>query len=274
MNTDTRQEAVDRKDISVPQPSSVKSSDFWEGRAQGFSEHAASTGYPEEFIRIMQPRKTWTVLDMGCGGGTIAIPVAKKVGSVTAVDFSMGMLEIVDRRCRIGGIANVRTIRGSWEDDWESLGIGVHDVAIASRSLISDDIKGSIAKLDRAARKAVYISTVVGSGPFDKELYESTGRTFNMGKDYIHYYAALYEMGIMANVAFIPEHHSNQWGSHEEAFEDQRWMFHGMTEEEEGKVRTYLKRHLVRVLGRWRLPYSRQCLWALMWWTKDEGVER
>ncbi len=274
MNTGMRQEAADRKDISAPQSSPVDRSDFWDGRAQEFSEHAASTGYPEEFIGVMMPRKTWTVLDMGCGGGTIAIPLARKVKSVTAVDFSKRMLDIVDRRCRNADISNVKIIQGCWEDDWDRLGIGVHDVAIASRSLIGDDVKGSITKLDSAARKAVYISTIVGSGPFDKELYESTGRTFSVGKDYIYYYAALYEMGIMANVAFIPEHYRNQWDSHEEALEDQRWMFRGMTEEEEDKVRAYLKRRLVQVLGRWRLPYSRQCRWAVMWWTKDRGVER
>ena len=274
MNTDKRQEAVDRKDISVPQPSSVKSSDFWEGRAQEFSEHAASTGYPEEFIGVMMPRKTWTVLDMGCGGGTIAIPLARKVKSVTAVDFSKRMLDIVDRRCHIGNITNVKTVRGSWEDDWDSLGIGVYDVAVASRSLIGDDVKGSIVKLDRSTRRAVYITTIVGSGPYDKKLYESTGRTFSAGKDYIYYYTVLYEMGIMANIAFIPERYRNQWDSHEEALEDQRWMFRGMTAEEEDKVRAYLKRRLVQVLGRWRLPYSRQCRWAVMWWTKDRGGER
>jgi hypothetical protein len=81
-------------------------------------------------------------------------------------------------------------------------------------------------------------------------------------------------MGIMANIAFIPERYCNQWDSHEEAFEDQRWMFRGMTEEEEDKVRAYLKRRLVQILGRWRLPYSRQCRWAVMWWTKDRRVER
>lgn len=274
MNIDMRQETTDRKDISATQSLSVDRSEFWDGRAQEFSEHAASTGYPEAFIRVMQPRKTWKVLDMACGGGTIAIPLARKVKSITAVDFSKRMLDIVDWRRHIGGITNVKTIQGRWEDDWGSLGIGVYDVAIASRSVIGDDVKGSITKLDRAARKAVYISTIVGSGPFDKELYESTGRTFNTGKDYIYYYATLYEMGIMANIAFIPEHYRNQWDSHEEALEDQRWMFRGMTEEEEDKVRAYLKRRLVQVLGRWRLPYSRQCRWAVMWWTKDRRVER
>ncbi len=272
MNADGRPQNVECKGEDGERSVPADRRDFWDGRAQEFSKHAASTGYPEAFIRIMKPRKSWTVLDMACGGGTIAIPLCRKVKSITAVDFSKRMLDIVDWACRIGGIGNVKTIQARWEDDWESLGIGVYDVAIASRSLIGDDAKGLIAKLNKAARKAVYLSTAVGSGPFDRRFFESTGRKFNMGPDYIHYYNVLYEMGIRANVSFIPEQHCNQWDSRREAFEGQRWMFQEMTAEEENNVRAYLAKYLVHVPGGWRLPYSRQCYWAVMWWTKQGEV--
>jgi ubiquinone/menaquinone biosynthesis C-methylase UbiE len=268
VNTVLRQQTTQYNKVGEEKSAPVDKRDFWDGRAEEFSEYAASTGYPEKFIRIMRPRKNWKVLDMGCGGGTIAIPLSERVKSIAAVDFSKRMLDIVDWRCRNAGISNVMTIQSRWEDDW-GMETDAYDVAIASRSLISDDVKGSITKLNRVARKAVYISTIVGSGPFDKALFESTGRKFNVGKDYLYYYTILYEMGIMANIAFIPEYHHSQWNSHEEALEDQRWMFHGMTEEEEDKVRAYLKRSLVPVLGYWRLPYLRQCYWAIMWWSND-----
>lgn len=246
----------------------VDNREFWNGRAKEYSEYAAWTGYPEAFIRIMRPRESWTVLDMACGGGTIAIPLARKVKSITAVDFSSLMLDIVRQRCADGGIRNIRTIHGRWEDDWDSLGIGTYDVAIASRSLIADDARGCILKLGRAARKAVYVSTIVGSGPLDRRLLEATGREVAVGPDYIYYYNLLYTMGILTNVRFILEVHRNEWRSHEEAFEGQEWMFRGgMSEKERDKVRAYLKEHLARVDGRWRLPYARRCYWAVMWWT-------
>lgn len=246
--------------------------DFWDGRAREFSEHAASTGYPRAFLRILKPRKSWTVLDMACGGGTIAIPLANRVKFITAVDFSMRMLEIVEQRCLAGKITNVKTLQGRWEDDWDDLGIGVHDVAIASRSLLSETAMDSIAKLNRAATKAVYISVAVGSGPFDWRLLEAAGRERNTRPDYIFYYNLLYEMGIPANVSFIPESYRNSWESHEEAFEDQLWMFQGMTGEEEEKVRAYLREHLVWVKGHWQLPYSRNYYWAVLYWTKDREI--
>ena len=206
---------------------------------------------------------------MGCGGGIISIPLAPMVRSITAVDFSRNMLNIVQRRCKAKGIVNVKTINSRWEDDWDNAGIGVHEIAIASRSLIGDDPKALITKLSRAATRSVYIATMVGTGPFDKPLFESTGRKFNMDRDYIFFYNLLYEMGIRANVAFCREDHPNVWASSEEALDDQRWMFHGLTDEEEYRVRSYLKENLIETKGRFALPYERTCYWAVMWWNKD-----
>jgi SAM-dependent methyltransferase len=271
MKVETNPNAVRQDKTGVDASVSDDRRGFWDGRAREFSSYSASTGYPDAFIKIMRPRKTWTVLDMACGGGTIAIPLAKRVRKITAVDFSRNMLDILENRCREKGILNVETIHGRWEDDWSSLGIGPHDIAIASRSLLSDDVRGCIEKLRRIAQKAVYLSTVVGSGPFDQRLFEVTGRKFETGYDYIYYYNLLYEMGLRVNLVFIPENHRNEWGTLREALDGQRWMFRGgWTEEEEQRVQVYLKQNLVRTRGRWRLPYQRQCVWAVMWWINED----
>ncbi|MFH0976255.1 MAG: methyltransferase domain-containing protein [Spirochaetota bacterium] len=270
MKSAIKQRITSHERIIKAKPQIINKRDYWNSRAQEFSEYAANTGYPEEFIKILRPRKSWTVLDMACGGGTIAIPLANKVKSITAVDFSERMIEIVEKRSRAVGIENIKTIKGQWEDDWNMLGIGVHDVAIASRSLVGNNTTDLIEKLNRSARKAVYITLPVGSGPVDVQLYKAAGRKFKIKKDYINYYFMLYEMGITANVVFITERHNNHWDSHEDAFQSQRWMFKEMKAKEEDKVRAYLNRNLVRINGYWRLPYSRKCLWALMWWTKNK----
>ncbi len=252
--------------------SPVNDPSFWDERASSFMEYAVGTGYAEKFLRIIDPRPDWTVLDMACGGGTLAVPMSSLVKEITAVDFSANMLAVLKRRCREQGITNVRMIKRRWEDDWDALGIGTYDVAFASRSLLADDPRGSIIKLQNAARTHVFISTMVDAGPFDRRMFEATGRTFDMGPDYIYYYNLLYEMGIKANVAFIPESHANSWTNHEQALEDQRWMFNNFTIEEEEKVRIYLEENLSFNDGIWRLPYDRVCLWAVMWWDRQEGA--
>ncbi|HTY63974.1 MAG TPA: class I SAM-dependent methyltransferase [Acidobacteriota bacterium] len=258
-----------RQQIKEGQAMPHRDREYWDGRAQSFSNYAIHTPYSESFLKLMDLRPDWTVLDMACGGGTLAIPLAPKVKRITAVDFSRNMLSIVEQRCREHGIANIDTILGQWADDWDSLGIGEHDVAIASRSLPFEDASPYIKKLDRAARRQVYISIPVGSGPIDAALYTFAGRDPYRSADYIHFYHLLYDMGIPANVVLIKEAHRNRWKTHEEALEDQRWMFHGMTSSEEELVQRYLRQHLIRREDVWQLPYERTCYWAVMWWIKE-----
>lgn len=137
---------------------------FWDGRAQYFAK-STETSYSDQLLALMKPEAHWTVLDMGCGSGTLAIPLAGRVASVTAVDFSREMLAVLRKRCAQKGFSNVKTIHGSWEENWNKLGIGLYDTAIASRSLVVDDLQASLLKLNAVARKRVYIVTVSGDGP-------------------------------------------------------------------------------------------------------------
>ena len=243
---------------------------FWNRRAPSFARHASETVYPSEFIRIMDPEPHWTVFDMACGGGTLAVPLAEKVREVTAVDFSDKMLDIIKEKCNEAGIGNIRTINARWEDDWERHGIGMHDVVVASRSLVVDDLRSALLKLDNLARERVYISTIVGDGPFDRRLFDTLERPLIMGPDYIYNYNLLYQMGIHAHLTFIVEKNSKTFRDHEEAANSMKWMLDNMSPEEDERLREYLERHLVRIEGNWRLDYDRSIKWAVMWWNKKE----
>lgn len=244
-------------------------SDYWNERATTFSTHAVQTGYAEQFLRLLFIDPAWSVLDMACGGGTLAVPLAGKVRSITAVDFSKSMLEILGERCMAEGIDNIRRILGRWEDDWDALEIGKHDVAIASRSLPFENAVESVLKLDAAARKLVYLSVAVGDGPRDRRLYQAVGRPFPIEADYIYYLNLLYRMGIHANLALVTERHPNEWETFNEAVDAQRWMFGNMTDREEDRIKDYLLEHLICDRERWRLPYDRSCQWGVMWWEKE-----
>ncbi len=243
--------------------------EFWDGRAASFAEARAETSYADRCLSIMNPQADWTVLDMGCGGGTLAIPLARSVSSVTAVDVSREMLAVVRARCEDEGIGNVTTLQGRWEDDWARLGIGIYDVAIASRSMVGEDLRASVLKLDRAARKGVYIVTVVGDGPYDRRLFDAIGRPLNSGADYIYHYNMLYQMGILANVAFIEESRNRAYDRPEKAYASVRWMFGELDSTEEERLRAYVREHLVIREGCWSFSYDMIIRWAVMWWEKE-----
>lgn len=241
---------------------------FWDGRASSFAK-ATETDYVDHFLAIMKPNAHFSVLDMGCGSGTLAVPLAKLVSSVTAVDFSREMLSVVRKRCEVEGIHNIKTIHGQWEDDWGKLGINTYDVAIASRSMVVNDLQSSILKLNAAARKRVYIVTVAGEGPRDRRLFDAIGRPFDSGPDYIYNYNILYHMGILANVAFIEEIRNRTYESFEEAVESMQWMFDDLTFSEQEKLTAYVKEHLIFCDGTCRLSYANVVRWAVMWWEKE-----
>ena len=251
--------------------STVREHYFRDGRPSGFSGSGDGTEYAEALLSIMKVEPQWTVLDVACADGALAVALAGQVKAVTAVDFSGNMLEILRDRCREKSISNVKPVHGRWEDDWSALGIGPHDVAVASRSIRADDVLDSAVRLNQIARKQVYITVAVGDGPFDRAVYESTGRKLNMGPSYTYiYYNLLYQrMGILANISFIREVCDNAWDSRQEALEGQRWMFCDLTPEEEEKLKAHLDQQLVYTGGRWRLPYDRECRWAVMWWDKE-----
>jgi SAM-dependent methyltransferase len=246
---------------------------FWDGRAVSFDRAASESGYVHQFLSIMKPERPWHVLDMGCGSGLLTFALAPHVKAITAVDYSPKMLSILKDRCRVYGIGTITAIEGSWEDDWDARGIGEYDVAIASRSLVADDLRSSIMKLVTRARRRVYISTIVGDGPFDRRLFDAVGRPLDLGPDYIYNYNMLYQMGILANVAFITERRSRTHEGLDAAVAGMAWMFDNMSPEEEGRLRAYLKAHLVAAPdGQWTLSYENTVRCAIIWWDTTQGA--
>ncbi len=242
---------------------------YWDKRAVEFTRHVTASGYIGQFMEIMKPEARWSVLDVGCAAGTLAVPLSRVTSTVTAMDTSSAMLALLGERCRKEGIANVEAVRGGWEDDWDALGIGIHDVAVASRSLIVENLRECIMKLQGHARERVYLSTLVDDGPHDRRIVEAVGRTFNAGPDYILVYNLLRQMGIHANVAFTKNRDDKTFAGIEDALDSLRWMIHEMSPREEDRLRDYLAGCLVRENGRWRLPHPRVVRWAVIWWEKD-----
>jgi len=245
-----------------------KDPSFWDKRALSFSKHVMESDYEKHFLDLMQPQPSWSVLDVGCGSGTLAVPLAGLTTSVTALDFSPGMLALLQQRCRESGIVNITAINGSWEDDWESLGIGTYDVVIASRSTVVEDLRGALLKLEQAARQRVYLSAMVGDGPNDRRIYDAVGRPLKRGPDYIYIYNLLHQMGIYARVSFIT---SSEWKSYdtvEEAIDGTRWMLDDLTTEEVSRLVKYLVAEMVPHESGWRLPAPKVVRWALISWEK------
>ena len=258
------------RESHVRRPKAACDPKFWDKRAPEFAKNAKDGGYPDRFMEILKPQPTWRVLDVGCAAGTLAIPLASRVKAVTAMDPSERMRELLKERCDHENIDNVRIVDGRWEDDWQALELGVHDVAIASRSLIVEDLQGAIEKLQAHASRRVILSAMVGDGPRDRRIIEAVGREFVPGADYIVLVNLLRQIGIFANLAFIRSNKQNTYRDVDDAVADMRWMIREMTSVEEEKLRAHLTATLIREGDRWKLPYENVVRWAVVWWDLDE----
>ncbi|MEF3169413.1 MAG: methyltransferase domain-containing protein [Deltaproteobacteria bacterium] len=241
---------------------------FWNRRAPSFAKHAAESPYASDFIGIMQPEQHWSVLDVGCGAGTLARPLSKMVKQITAIDSSDVMITLLQEQCAKEGLLNVTALNIGWEEDWEKAGVGIHDVTIASRSLIVEDLKEALNKLNRFARKRVYISALVGDGPFDRRIFEAIGLEIDRRPDYIYIYNLLYQMGIYADVTFVTNQgHGKVYSDLEAAVQDLRWMIDELNSEKEVLLREYLRRNLIKKEGGWGLPHQHVVRWAIISWS-------
>lgn len=246
-----------------------KSSDDWDKKALSFSERTRNHGYVDLFLKHLPLTPSTTILDIGSGPGTLSLPIAKKVAAVTAIDFSKGMLDILQSHAVKEKISNITTSQCAWEDDWQQKGIKPHDIAIASRSLGVNDLETALLKLDRFANKYVFLTDRVGATPFEAAAFNAIGRTFETGPDYIYTLNFLYKLGIHPNVTVLEIDRQVRYSSMEKAMESFSWMFGDLTTAENSALEKYIDTR-VRQRDENGLLVERETpvRWALIWWQK------
>ena len=194
---------------------------FWDSRAATFpTSHGPQSGYAARFLELADIRPGETVFDMGCGTGALATPLALAGHRVTAADFSQGMLDAMVADQASHGVTTVSALKMSWNDDWEAHGILPEsaDVAIASRSIATSDLKRALLQLDRVAQRRVCITLACGSSPrIDESLLEGVGLQPRLGRDFVYAFNILTSSGIKPEIAYIPSSRYETFDSVEEA---------------------------------------------------------
>jgi SAM-dependent methyltransferase len=128
----------------------------------------------------------WTVLDIGCGPGTLSVPLAPKARSVTALDISTEMLKRLEINAAKAGLNNIEYINLPWQDALTGGRVGEHDVVVASRSLMSGDMKEALSSINAIARRAAYVTFPIVHLPFDWEVYRAIGREQKKHPPYVY----------------------------------------------------------------------------------------
>lgn len=188
-------------------------------------------------------RKGDCVLDIGSGPGTYTLPMAEKAISVTALDPSSGMLELLMRESAAKGLSNIRSVKSTWEDyDGEER----FDLVFAA---LSPGVKvpADLMKMERfSTRSCCYINygEAGGNKKFSDDLWKLVTGENRKNNDFnITYpFNLLYSKGRKPNVRFFEKKKMVRVPCENIVKGQIKWlsMFTQMDGEKEKKIRDYV----------------------------------
>jgi len=240
----------------------------WDKFAEQFERQYSRSDYRDKMLERVHTRPDDTVLDIGCGPGNLAVPLASRVKSVTALDMSLDMLRLAKQQAEAQKISNITFVQFDWEDIVIGKDIQPHDVVVCSRAFPKQNPRESLAKLNQAANKYVYLTlkTVADDAyRFYTNLYQEIGKEYRTYPDYIYAYNLLYQMGILAHVDFIEYTDTFRYKKAEDAFQILNSHIRVETREQKDKLMAFVLRNMEKNNG---FKLDMKCKWALLWWEK------
>lgn len=252
-------------------------SSYWDKRAPSFQKIGVVTPYARKFIELAGVQPGETVFDMGCGSGTLSLPLAAQGTRMVARDFSPVMLELMMKQAKVEGTTgNIDALRLSWSDEWTEENAPVCDVAFASRSIITQDLKESLLKLESRARRRVCITMTSGVSPHhDEELLRVIGRRPKQYPEHMLCMNILWQLGRQPSLQYIDSGRDAIYASPEEAAEKNAHYLEATPEE-----RTLLEEYSAHNMHQaqtdegngWTYNHKRRVHWAFISWDSRRTI--
>ena len=248
-------------------------SDYWDSFAPKYRKHPGKSTYETDFLALADIRAGETVFDMGCASGTLALPLAEAGHKVFAADFSMGMLELLNRQIAENNLKDrITTMQLDWNEDWNRYDIPICDVAIASRSMIVSDLEAAVDKLQaKALRKVCIVEPTTESPHFNVNIAKYIGYDRFPMPDFVYLINILFEKGIMPELRYIYSERTDFFESREAAYDKMIKFFpEPLTSSEDMRLREYLRTHLTKTeTGQYTFDECWPVRWAYISWEKQ-----
>jgi SAM-dependent methyltransferase len=220
---------------------------FWDTRADRFARFSRQINPDDQFLRLVlgfcQP--DLTLLDVGAGAGRYALPLARRVGELIAVDPSEAMLAHLRSAAAEEGLKNITVVRARWEE----AELPAADLAICAHVVYPvREIDAFLVKLASHARRAAFVYMRVGQvDDWSREAWAAVhGFPRLPHPDYRLLQEVLAELKIRARLELVAFTNAVSYQSREEAWADLAGRLGVRAgSPEDGKLQAYLSSHLV-----------------------------
>ena len=246
----------------------------WDAMAEIFERYYSQGDYRDQMLAKIEVIYSDTVLDVGSGPGTLALPIAAKVQAVTALDSSEAMLRLAEGQAKEQGLNNLSFLKEDWDEVRIGDEVGVHDVVICSRATSIRNPRGALHKLHMAARRKVYLTVKVRgdhSEHFWREVYDKISAVYVERPDYVSYVEMLEEMGIFPQVEFIDYCDSFNIESEAEVLQVIGGHVKLESEEQKSAFLALIRDNMAAHNGRYVAEVNSR--WALLSWDKNAEDE-
>ena len=196
----------------------VRPTDHWTESAPQFKAdpHRVGDALVEELRSRLRPGET--LLDVGAGGGRLALPLALTCPTVTAVEPSPSMCSVLRETASESNITNVSIIEAGWLE----ASVEPADVVLCSHVVyVIEDIGPFVRKMDRHARRLVL--AILFQAPPQSQFYGLWEQVHGEKRHGLpclpEFLPVLEQLGIRPEVTELDEQPSRGFGSRQEASE-------------------------------------------------------
>ena len=208
-----------------PAPGVGARENIWDRSADMYREMAAmERAFTLPQLDVLPVGPEDTVLDIGCGPGRIAVPMAQRARSVTAIDTSEKMLAHCRANAQAAGAKNLDARLLDWLEAVPGENLAVHDVAIGCRSVGLSDLE----KLSAFARQtavviafanAPSIPEILGElfdGATERPPFQPPAQDRRLGYNVM--FNIVYDLGYEPNLRIFPDGFTADFPDREAAY--------------------------------------------------------